>query len=121
MDDRQPQSVDELRWKISELEDRLERYHEHLEEAIEQRDKFVLSSSWGIVVSLSGVVAFFSVLYAFENWLKLDGWVWEVVAGVLALFAWAGVAAWQQGGQEKDEKKLYRLPKWEKKNRDFYD
>ncbi len=110
-----------LRWKIIELEDRLERYHEHLELAIDERDKFVLSSSWGIVSALSGMFAFFGTLYAFNNWLELTGLVWDLLAGLAAFIAWLAIAVWQQGGRDKDEKKLHRLPKWESKNQDLYD
>jgi cobalamin biosynthesis protein CobD/CbiB len=118
---QQDDEIRVLKARIDDLESRLNRYHEYLENAVDQRDKFVLGSSWGIVIAVSGGFAFFGVLYVFKNWLELTGWIWDVVAVFIALFAWGMAASWQQGGQEKDEQKLHRLPKWKDKLRDFYD
>lgn len=117
----QEDEIKALKARIFDLEYRLEQYHEHMEQAIEQRDKFVLSSSWGIVIAVSGGFAFLGVLYVFKNWLELTSWIWDFVAVFLAIVAWVTTSAWQQRGQEKDEAKLFRLPKWENKFRDFYD
>ncbi len=102
-----------LESRLSSLEQELERYHEWLEEAIEQRDRFALNATWGIVKGLTGICAYLGTYYIIFDWLELKGWVWGTVAGVVGFAAYVAAFAWQEGGEEKDIAKLYRLPKWD--------
>ena len=107
-----------LRAQVSSLKNDLEDYHEWLEEAIDQRDKFALAASWGIVKASSGIGAFLAFWYILYGWLELEGWIWGVVGGGGGILVYLLAFAWQESGQKKDEQKLHRLPEWKNRKAD---
>lgn len=97
--------------RLRDLEWRLDRYHEHLEESLEHDRQFQMKATWGIVKSASGMLAILALLFA-GNKMGLDGWVWGIVLGIGAIFAFGLGVMWGERGHEDDLKKLSRLPKW---------
>lgn len=101
----------DLESRVQELEWRLDRYHDHLEDALEHDRQFQLKATWGIVTSLCGTFAVVALISA-ANRIGLDGWVWGIAVGIGWIFAFGAGAAWADRGREDDLKKLSRLPKW---------
>ncbi|KTE17028.1 hypothetical protein [Sphingopyxis sp. H115] len=111
----------EIKYRLDQLERRLEDHFEALNEAIDQRDKFALNAAWGIVRSISAVVALVGVPLACKEWFGLEGW-WLAIVGTVAALA---VLIWFNEGnlsaEKKDAGKLWRLPAWAKEKNRFYD
>lgn len=101
-----------LEQRVIELERRLARYHEVLEDALEHDRQFQLGATWGFINSLVGAGTFLAVLWGAEK-LGFDGWLLGTLAAVAALAGWAGASAWSDRGRLADLKKLSQLPKWE--------
>jgi uncharacterized membrane protein YeaQ/YmgE (transglycosylase-associated protein family) len=110
-----------LQGRVADLERRLERHHEALNYAVDQRDKLILDSSWGIVKAGAFLVSFFAAHYAFENWLGWDGWISVfpsmIVGSAILVFLVKQIAK----GEAQDQGKLTRLPEWESRDWDRYE
>ena len=100
-----------LEARVRALEWQLDEYHEHLEYALDHDRQFQLKATWGIVTSMSGVLAMIGTIWL-ANKLGIEGWVFGIVVGVAGIFAYGAGAAWADRGREDDLKKLSRLPKW---------
>jgi hypothetical protein len=107
---------DDLQWRIQRLEDRLDSYHQWLEESLEHDRKFQLQATWGVVNSLVGLGAFSVTAYVADRWLHMDGWILGTIAAVVGWLAWGAAFLWSDKGREGDEEKLSRLPAWRKVN-----
>lgn len=97
--------------RLRQLEWRLDKYHEHLEDALDYDRQFQLKATWGIVTSACGLSAVLGLVWL-ANWFKLEGWVFSVVVGIGWMFAFVAGASWAERGREGDLKKLSRLPVW---------
>jgi len=97
--------------RLSALEWKLDRYAEHLEEALDHDRQFQLKATWGIVTSATGIFAVVALIWV-ANKIGIEGWVWGIVVGVGSIFAFGAGALWADRGREDDLKKLSRLPKW---------
>ena len=62
--------LSKLRQQVAELEWRLAEHHDALNEAIDQRDKFALNSSWGIVKA--------AAFYRVADGLTLRGGIFNI-------------------------------------------
>ncbi len=102
--------------RLDQLETRLEQYFEHLEESLDQRDKFAVSAAWGIVKATTGLATAAAVYYACTHWLHLTGWLGGMVAMFAAFIGYAAGVAWQETGEKRDHGKLYRLPVWRRRD-----
>jgi hypothetical protein len=102
--------------RIDELERRLERYHEQLETAIEQRDRFVLQATWGVVkgVIIGGV--FIGAISATEHWFPNLSWLATagitILATILAIIFAGLIGLYLERMEEDDASKFWRLPRW---------
>lgn len=98
--------------RLERLEYRLDRYHEHLESALEHDRQFQMKATWGIVSSMT--LLFGMVLIYFTlRWLAVTGFWFGLVMSVSWIPAAVVAAMWSDGGREGDIKKLSRLPKWD--------
>ena len=109
--------LSKLRQQVAELEWRLAKHHEALNDAIDQRDKFALNSSWGIVKAAAFISSFIAANYIFKEWLEWEGWLAGILSGVLALVILGLLGVYIEKGETGDQGKLYRLPEW--KSRDW--
>lgn len=102
--------------RLAALEARLDRYHAELEAAIDQRDNFNLSATWGILKGLVGAVAFLGATYGTSHWFESAGWLAAAAAGLVALIVAMLIAGLliegMERGERADQGKLSRLPRW---------
>jgi hypothetical protein len=102
--------------RITELELRLTRYHEQLEAAIEQRDRFVLGAAWGVVRGILIPAVFIGALAASRHWFPSSGWLVTaaitVGATLLALLIAGLIGLYLERAEASDEGKFWRLPRW---------
>lgn len=108
--------IESLRRRVGELEQRLEVYHLNLEQSLNHDREFQLKASWNIVNSSMGAIALIGVLYATQQLVKIDHWIWEGLRWILAVAAFVFISSWSDKGRMDDLKKLSRLPKWNKSN-----
>lgn len=113
-DDWQTDEIGRLKNEIWHLQERLDRYHEWLEQSLDHDRRFQLGAIWGPVSALVGAGAAAAVLYATNNWFQMSGWIAEILTGIAVLVAYFLGAAWAEKGREGDLKKLSRLPQWDK-------
>lgn len=107
------ESIERCMQRIEDLEWRLERYHEALEECLEHDRKFQMDATWGVVQSN---LASFPLLAAIlgAHLLGLQSWYWYLAIAVVVPFAAMMFAVKQaNAGKAKDLEKLSRLPKWD--------
>ncbi len=104
----------DLEQQVRDLERRLARYHEQMEEALEHDRQFQLKATWGFVNGAVGGGAFLAVLWGAER-LGFEGWFLGALSAIAALIAFGVASAWSDKGRTDDQKKLARLPKWEPK------
>lgn len=104
----------DLERRVAQLEYRLGKYHEWLEASLERDRKFQLNATWGIVGPLCGLAAFAGVSAAANNWLHMTGWILGGITTIAAFAAYLAAVAWCNKARDDDEKKLSRLPEWEK-------
>jgi len=106
--------------RIDELERRLERYHEQLETAIEQRDRFTLQATWGIVKGLIISGVFIGAIVASGRWFPSLSWLATagitIVATILAVIFAGLIGLYLERMEEDDAGKFWRLPKWRPEN-----
>jgi hypothetical protein len=97
-----------------DLETRLEEYFQALEASIEQRDRFALNASWGIVKA-AYVIGAFAVASGLNYWLHWPWWASALVfvAVSFGLLIWA--AEYTGKAEERDAKKLWPLPTWQRR------
>ena len=106
--------INQLKDKVEDLELQLDQHFRELNAAVEQRDKFVLSATWGIVKGATSIAAFIGVPIALKNWLGWDGW-WLGIAGFFgAMIVLIAMSGWHEKGHADDEKKMWRLPEWQR-------
>lgn len=104
----------DLERRVAQLEYRLGEYHQWLEASLEHDRKFQLRATWGIVNTSLGIVAFAGTIHLAEQWFGMTGWLLGTLAAVVAFVAFGVATAWSDKGRLGDEKKLSRLPEWEK-------
>ena len=104
--------------KIEELERRLARYHEQLEAAIEQRDRFVLRTAWSAMKALLVAGVFLAAMVGARHWFPTSGWLITaavtVGATLLALLVAGLIGLYLERAEASDEGKFWRLPRWNK-------
>lgn len=102
--------------RVEELERRLAQYHAQLETAIEQRDKFVLKATWGVVKGVIICAVFIAAIVASKHWFPSLGWLAAtgiaLVAAIGALIAAGLVGLWLERIEADDSGKFWRLPRW---------
>jgi hypothetical protein len=112
--------ISSLRGHIEMLENRLDEYHEHLVDAIRERDEIAVDAAWGVAQALAyfqslvfsaafGVMAFFAVLEFVSRVLAV------VMAGsVFAVSYWWSLRSLVAINRARVEEKegLARLPEW---------
>jgi hypothetical protein len=104
--------VQELERKIADLEYRLGKYHEWLEDAIDRDRHFLLKPAWGIVGSFTFFASMWASGAAANYLFPNGGWPsWLTSAALFIIMLVAG-AWWIDSGQNGDKKKLSRLPQW---------
>jgi hypothetical protein len=109
------ESVSELKSYVSDLEYRLQEYHEWLEQAIADRDRLALDAAWGVHASLSVTMAYAVVLAAAIGWGKDRWWAW-LIAVVAAPVVATIVNGWSNRHRMKEVERLAKLPEWEWKD-----
>jgi hypothetical protein len=99
--------------RISDLESRLDKYHEWLVEAIQERDRLALDAAWGVHYALYQNLTTVGILLA--SYIAFDTkswWAWIPVA--VALFASQFfIHGWSNGQRMKEVERLAKLPDWE--------
>lgn len=95
---------------IEDLEYRLERYHEALTEAVNQRDRLALDAAWGIVTSSAGMLPLYGPIF-FVSLLRVD-LIWFIPAALFGITA--SILATNRAHRMRLEelKKLEPLPRW---------
>jgi hypothetical protein len=105
--------MSDLNSRIENLEYRLAKYHEWLEESIQQRDRLALDAAWGVNCALNALLAFGAVLALGLLYLEIDGWWQEALLGVGAWVLSMGVWIWTNEQRVKEVDRLAKLPPWE--------
>lgn len=98
---------------LRELERRIDWHLDALNEAVEQRDRFLLREHWAVIGVAIGLVSAWLIGKGLD-WLGVkDGFLSGVLFWV-ALLAWGAVVSrFLIKAQREDEGKLYKLPKWQ--------
>ncbi|MGR4893375.1 hypothetical protein ACIPPQ_20310 [Sphingopyxis sp. LARHCG72] len=103
---------EQLEARLSDLEERLSEYHEHLERSLERDRRFQLDATWGIVSSFVSLCTVAGAIWLL-NKTGLDGWEWRISATVVGLIAFIAPAFWIYKQREQDERRLSILPQWD--------
>ena len=102
--------------RIDALERRLERYHAQLETAIEQRDRFTLKATWGVLKGIIIGGVFVGALLASGRWFAELGWLAmaaiTIVATLLAVIFAGLIGLWLERAEADESGKFWRLPRW---------
>lgn len=104
--------------RIEELERRLARYHEQLETAIEQRDRYVLKSAWRVLrlVIVAGV--FVGAIAGMAHWAPNASWLVAAaiaVGAAVVAFIFSGlIGVYLERAEADNAGKFWRLPRWAK-------
>ena len=98
---------------LSDLEYRLDKHLEALNEAVEQRDNLALDAAWGIVTA-SYMIGSLVLAGMVDKWLGLP-WFFGFIVYVLVFGAALVIGGnYVEKGRQGDKDKLYRLPKWQR-------
>ena len=111
--------LDDLKMKVAELEIRLDRYHQELNEAIDQRDKTVLRRVWRLVDWSNLLVSFAFGAVVSALLLGLWGWLAGLIGGILGFGVALFIVGFTQRREKHDQSNfsalpLWRLPNWVK-------
>lgn len=115
-EDWQTQEIRKLVGEVADLQYRLDRYHERLEDCLDHDRQFQLKATWGAVNVAVAVGAMLAANYIAKNWLHLEGWLFGTLSGVGIVAAYIAAFAWSDKGREGDVKKLSRLPNWSERS-----
>jgi hypothetical protein len=103
--------------RLDALERRLERYHAQLETAIEQRDRFTLKATWGVLKGIIIGGTFVGALLASGRWFPDLGWLGTVaitlVATLVAVLLAGLIGLWLERAEADESGKFWRLPRWQ--------
>ena len=95
---------------ITDLEFRLDQYHEWLTDAIASRDRLALDAAWGVHSGLFALASI-ALLYSIgEKFTELDHWIEYVGLGIVVTFVQALVMGWSNDLRMKEVEKLTKLP-----------
>lgn len=97
--------------RIADLELRLDRYHEHLADAIAQRDRLALDAAWGVTCVFAGTIP--STIILVIAYVMHADTLWWVAAWVASsVIYWA---AWARADRMrmKEIDTLAELPEWD--------
>lgn len=106
--------------RISDLEQRLERYHYALAEAIQQRDRLALDAAWGVhlvLYSFAGAGTFF---YLSKVYFANLGWLAQTLLGIAFFAAMGAISIWSNNARMKEVERLSKLPEWQRRWLDEY-
>ena len=103
--------------RLDALERRLERYHAQLETAIEQRDRFTLKATWGVLKGIIIGGTFVGALLASGRWFPALGWLGTAgitLAATLFATIFAGlIGLWLERAEADERGKFWRLSRWQ--------
>ena len=127
----QADEIAKLRQHVENLEYRLEKQFEHLDEAIDQRDNRALDAAWGTWLAAhkieSYIVSFLAGAFVYWTAKRSDlSDFWAAIAAVFALSLvkyLLGKFAWNTyfSGWQKDKSELDKLPEWDSRASDLWD
>lgn len=99
--------------RIDDLENRLDRYHSWLTEAIEERDRLALDAAWGVhyahnLFAAQAVIVAITLLV----FSPLPWWGWLLLA-FASTPVQIGIHMWSNGQRMKEVDRFAKLPEWE--------
>ena len=98
--------------RISDLEWRLEQYHERLVEAIAERDRLALNAAWGVQGALVTTITSIVAISLFSRLVGWGSWILDLffAIGLAVVELWIGTRSNNERCKELD--KLAHLPEW---------